>query len=68
MKTGSARVLVVTPTLGESPFLGRTMDSILGQPLEIQPMISAPAAKIIPLSKRFPMARVVPDAGQLTLF
>ena len=59
------RILVVTPTLGESRFLHKTVDSVATQPLEIMHVISAPAGKQQALQARFPRARVVPDNGKL---
>jgi glycosyltransferase involved in cell wall biosynthesis len=58
------RILVVTPTLGESGFLKKTVDSVATQLLDILHVISAPAEKQQVLQKRFPHARVVPDAGK----
>ncbi|HTB79464.1 MAG TPA: glycosyltransferase [Opitutaceae bacterium] len=58
------RILVVTPTLGESVFLDRTMDSVAMQPLDIIHVISAPAKKQRALQVRFPHARVVIDNGK----
>jgi len=58
------RILVVTPTLGESRFLDETVDSVRALPMEIMHVISAPAPRIAALQARFPEARVVPDAGR----
>lgn len=58
------RILVVTPTLGESVFLDKTMDSVATQPLDIMHVISAPAKKQRALQVRFPRARVVIDNGK----
>jgi GT2 family glycosyltransferase len=58
------RILVVTPTLGESGFLKKTMDSVSTQLLDILHVISAPAEKQQALQSRFPHARVVPDGGK----
>jgi Predicted glycosyltransferases len=58
-------LLVVTPTLGESPFLDQTVASIEAQPLHIRHVIAAPGRKIHELSTRYPSALVVPDAGRL---
>lgn len=63
MKT-KPRILVVTPTLGESDFLDRTMESVASQPLEILHVLSVPAPKVAALAARYPHARVVPDAGK----
>jgi GT2 family glycosyltransferase len=58
------RILVVTPTLGESVFLDKTVDSVATQLLDILHVISAPAGKQQALQRRFPHARVVPDGGK----
>jgi GT2 family glycosyltransferase len=58
------RILVVTPTLGNSVFLDKTMSSVATQLLDILHVISAPADKQQVLQMRFPKARVVPDAGK----
>lgn len=57
-------LLVVTPTLGESPFLDQTVSSIEAQPLYIRHVISTPAHKVAGLQARYPHAHVVPDAGR----
>jgi GT2 family glycosyltransferase len=58
-------LLVVTPTLGESPFLDRTVASIEAQPLHLRHVISTPSRKVPELAARYPHALVVPDAGRL---
>ena len=58
------RILVVTPTLGESEFLDKTIDSVAAQLLDILHVISAPVDKQQALQMRFPHARVVPDGGK----
>ena len=58
-------LLVVTPTLGESPFLDQTVASIEAQPLHIRHVISTPGRKVAELAARYPHALVVPDAGRL---
>ncbi len=63
MKT-QPRILVVTPTLGESAFLDTTLESVASQPLDILHVLSAPAARVEALACRYPHARVVPDAGR----
>jgi hypothetical protein len=56
-------LLVVTPTLGRSEFLGRTAASVAALPLDTLHVLSAPADRRPFLQTRFPHARVVPDAG-----
>ncbi|MEO0055955.1 MAG: hypothetical protein RLZZ50_1902 [Verrucomicrobiota bacterium] len=57
-------LLVVTPTLGESPYLDLTMASVEAQPLRVRHIISTPARKVAELSARYPHALVVPDPGR----
>ncbi len=57
-------ILVVTPTLGLSPFLDRTIASIESQPLHVRHVISTPARKVAELAARYPHALVVADAGR----
>ncbi|HZP60254.1 MAG TPA: glycosyltransferase [Opitutaceae bacterium] len=64
MKNGQDRILVVTPTLGESEFLQRTVASVEAQPVPLTHVICAPEKKRQALQNRFPRARVVPDAGK----
>jgi glycosyltransferase involved in cell wall biosynthesis len=64
MTPDSLRVLVVTPTLGASAFLDRTMASVAAQPLVVTHLLAAPAEKQADLQARFPRARVVADAGR----
>lgn len=58
-------LLVVTPTLGDSPFLDLTVASIEAQPLHIRHVISTPGRRVAELAARYPNALVVPDAGRL---
>jgi GT2 family glycosyltransferase len=58
------RILVVTPTLGDSVFLDETVSSVGTQLLDILHVISAPAEKQRILQARFPHAVVVPDGGK----
>lgn len=60
----SRRVLVVTPTLGDSPFLDETVASILAQTVPIQHVIATPVGKLAALQARFPHARVCADHGK----
>lgn len=59
------RLLVVTPTLGESPFLDRTVASIEAQPLHLRHVITTPERKVAELAARYPHALVAPDTGRL---
>ncbi|MDQ5979925.1 MAG: hypothetical protein QG602_2900 [Verrucomicrobiota bacterium] len=57
------RILVITPTLGSSPWLDETMSSVA----RFQPMcrhvLVTPSAQVEALAKRFPAATVVPEPG-----
>jgi hypothetical protein len=58
------RVLVVTPTLGESRFLEDTVLGVASLGASILHVISAPAGRVGSLQSRFPWTRVVADAGR----
>lgn len=60
----SNRILIITPTLGESRFLDETVASVAAQSAEILHVIAAPAAKLDSLRTRFSHARVCCDAGK----
>jgi GT2 family glycosyltransferase len=64
MNNPDAPLLVVTPTLGDSPFLDETVESVLTQSVRIQHVIATPAAKVSTMEKRFPHALVCPDHGR----
>ncbi|HWA08591.1 MAG TPA: glycosyltransferase [Opitutaceae bacterium] len=58
------RILVVTPTLGDSVFLDRTVASVAAQPVDLIHVIATPAPRVAELQARFPRTRVVADAGR----
>ncbi len=58
------RILVVTPTLGDSPFLAETVASLAAQRVRILHVIAVPAAKVSQVQARFPHAHVCADAGR----
>lgn len=60
----SGRLLIVTPTLGESALLDATVASVARQPAEIVHLLVAPARRVPELQRRFPNTTVVPDAGR----
>ena len=64
MTSSPARILIVTPTLGDSPFLDATVASVLSQAAEIQHVMAVPAAKVRALQARFPHAHVCADHGK----
>ena len=57
-------LLVVTPTLGQSPFLDRTVEGILALPVPFVHVMVCPAPVVATLAGRFPHAIVIPDAGR----
>lgn len=64
MMTGNDRILVVTPTLGESRYLAETIASVRKQAANILHVLAAPAPKVVPLQARCAPAKVRPDAGK----
>lgn len=56
-------ILVVTPTLGLSPFLDRTVASLFAQTVPVRHVLVAPAPRVSALAARYRHAVVVPDAG-----
>ncbi len=62
MKT--APILIVTPTLADSPFLDATVQSVLRQEFAFLHVLSVPQAKVDAVQRRYPHATVVPDAGR----
>jgi len=64
MSARTPRLLVVTPTLGKSPWLDETVDSVVAQSLEVVHVLAVPAGKRETLQARFPHTHVVADAGE----
>src|ERR1035437_5874504 len=62
MKT--APVLIVTPTLADSPFLDATVQSVREQTFAFIHVLAVPAHQVEPVRRRYPHATVVPDAGR----
>jgi glycosyltransferase involved in cell wall biosynthesis len=62
--TFTPRVLVVTPTLGDSSFLDETVASVAAQTVAVVHVIAAPAEKLAGLRARFPQAQVCADLGR----
>ena len=60
----SSRLLVVTPTLGNSEFLDRSIESVMSLGLDIVHVLSVPEGKRTELQARYPHAIVVNDAGK----
>jgi hypothetical protein len=57
-------LLIVTPTLGQSPFLDRTVAGILALPVPFKHFMVCPASVVGDLTGRFPHATVFADAGR----
>jgi len=57
-------ILVVTPTLGDSPYLDQTVESVRAQPFPLNHVLVAPANRVPALHSRYPDVLVVPDAGR----
>ena len=57
------RILVVTPTLGESPWLAETVASVAAQRLDLRHVLVAPAGRGAGLAAKFPGTRVVTEAN-----
>jgi hypothetical protein len=62
------RLLVITPTLGQSPHLEGTVECIDRLDLSVQHIISCPRAKVAELRARFPRSHVVADGGGTGLY
>ncbi len=58
------RILVITPTLGESETLDETMASVVKYAARTTHVLSVPRSKVHSLQTRYPWARVVEDAGK----
>jgi GT2 family glycosyltransferase len=58
------RILVVTPTLGDSPFLDQTVASVAAQSAHVLHVMVAPLDKVTFLQRRFPHVHVCRDAGK----
>ena len=60
----TGRLLVVTPTLGVSPYLDRTIAGITSLPVPFQHVLVCPAPVVATLQERYPHATVLADAGK----
>ncbi|HEY5813343.1 MAG TPA: hypothetical protein VIT23_11920 [Terrimicrobiaceae bacterium] len=58
------RLLIITPTLGQSCFLDETVNCIYRLEAPIQHIISCPKDVIAPLKERFTRSQVVADRGR----
>jgi hypothetical protein len=59
-----SRILIVTPTLGESAHLDQTVRQVASLTNSIAHVLSAPAGQVHLLQERFPMTQVVADYGK----
>lgn len=57
------RLLVLTPTLGASPWLAATVESVAALPLPVRHVLVAPANTVTDLRARFPHAGIVAEEG-----
>ncbi len=57
------RILVITPTLGSSPWLAETVASVAQLGLAGEHMLVAPAGAVAELAARFPRTRVMAEPG-----
>ena len=57
-----SRLLVITPTLGSSPWLAETVASVAAQPMDCTHVLVAPAAAGAELREKFPRATVVAES------
>jgi glycosyltransferase involved in cell wall biosynthesis len=57
-------LLIITPTLGRSPYLDETVSCIQRCAFPVQHILSCPQARISELKTRFPQSRVVCDQGK----
>ncbi len=63
MPAASMPVLVITPTLGDSPWIGETVASVAALPVPCTHVLVAPAGTVPVLAARFAHATVIPDPG-----
>lgn len=56
-------ILVITPTLGESPWLAETVASVAQLPFACTHVLVAPAGKVAMLRERFPQTQIVSEPG-----
>lgn len=61
---GEPRLLVVTPTLGISPYLDETVRGVTSLKIPFLHVLSCPRPKVAELQARYPHATVLADAGK----
>lgn len=57
------KILVITPTLGESPWLAETVASVAALPVACEHLLVAPADAIAALKQSFPQVQVIAEPG-----
>lgn len=57
----AAKILVITPTLGRSPWLQQTVESVAAVLVRGEHLLVAPASEVAALQARFPKTRVVAE-------
>lgn len=58
-------LLVVTPTLGTSPYLDETIRGVQALPFPIIHILSVPQSVVPTLQEKYPACRVIADAGKV---
>lgn len=56
------KLIVVTPTLGDSPWLRDTIESVAGHPA--LHVLASPGSRVAEIQAHYPALRVVPDTGE----
>jgi hypothetical protein len=62
--TSTSPLLVVTPTLGHSPYLDNCVETTKALNLDIIHLLACPAPVVSELQARFKSCRVIPDGGR----
>jgi len=57
-------LLVVTPTLGTSPYLEETIRGVQALPFSVKHLLAVPQPMVVTLQEKYPGCLVVPDAGK----
>ena len=57
------KILIITPTLGESPWLDATVASVAALSFAHEHVLVAPTGVMAELARRYPGATVIPEAG-----
>lgn len=57
------KILIITPTLGESPWLDATVASVAALPAAHEHVLVAPTGVVADLARRYPGTTVIPEAA-----